>query len=130
MALDQEDHSGDPHPVTGKKRVMFAVTSGTMDKGTYIRVDLKDFHKFMLREADDGLAEQRAIAEDARIAGVPVEQFTDEDRFYVHVYKRAQKLLNADLFAFRKCLCDVVAFCVYICACRLNNVEAGFSCSA
>lgn len=79
------------------------VITATMEKGSYIRINLADFHRFVMGVNDDSeAAEQRAVEEDAKISGLAAKDLTSEDRFLVSVYRRARRLLDPDLFAFCK----------------------------
>jgi hypothetical protein len=70
----------------------------TLEKGTYMRISLYDFHKFVLQKEIDEELKNRE--EESKISGIKWEDLTDDDKFYVRVYKRTRALINRDLFLF------------------------------
>jgi hypothetical protein len=69
-----------------------------MNKGTFMRLSLFDFHQNILKDPAD--EEQKMRDEAVKISGIRWEDLTDDDKFYVRVYQRTRQLINADLFAF------------------------------
>ena len=70
----------------------------SMHKGTYMRLSLFDFHRQVLK--DPAEEEQKMRDEAVKISGIRWEDLTEDDKFYIRVYKRTRQLINADLFAF------------------------------
>lgn len=70
-----------------------------MHKGSYVRIGINDLFRFVF-PPDHSEAVQRARAEDSAIAEIPWELLTEDDKFYVTVYKRARDLISKNLFMF------------------------------
>lgn len=70
----------------------------TLHKGTYMRLSLFDFHEHVLKNPAE--EEEKMREEAAKISGIRWEDLTEDDKFYVRVYKRTRQLINSDLFAF------------------------------
>lgn len=70
----------------------------SLHKGTYMRLSLFDFHRQVLK--DPAEEEQKMRDEAVKISGIRWEDLTEDDKFYIRVYKRTRQLINADLFAF------------------------------
>lgn len=83
-----------PHQLT---TINHSVTA-TLHKGTFMRLGLKDFHTNVLKNAEE--EEKRMQEEAVEISGIAWEDLTEDDKFYIRVYKRTRTLINYDLFAF------------------------------
>lgn len=70
----------------------------SLHKGTYMRLSLFDFHRHVLK--DPAEEEERMREEAVKISGIRWEDLTDDDKFYIRVYKRTSQLINTELFAF------------------------------
>lgn len=82
------------HDILGDK-----VVQARVRKGAYVRISMADFLDHVM--VDDKEEEIRlAQAEDAKIAEIPWAELTDDDKFYIRVYKRTRDLVNRNLFAF------------------------------
>jgi hypothetical protein len=75
------------------------VMTAKMKKGAYVRMSIADFLEHVM--VDDKEEEiRKARAEDSKIAEIPWDELTDDDKFYIKVYKRTRDLVNKNLFAF------------------------------
>lgn len=91
---DKTEEKMEEESLNQNQRVMTA----QMKKGTYLRISLADFYKHVL--SVDKVVAGVDQEELTRIAELSWDELTDEDRFFIDVYLRAQQVLRADLFAF------------------------------
>jgi hypothetical protein len=70
-----------------------------MHKGSYVRIGINDMFRNVF-PLDNTEAIKKARAEDSAIAEIPWEDLTEDDKFYIKVYKRTRDMINKDLFAF------------------------------
>jgi len=71
------------------------------EAGTFMRLDLKDLYNTVLRPdpgEEERLQEAMNIAASVKISGISWENQTDDDKFYIQVYQRAQHRVNKVLF--------------------------------
>lgn len=70
-----------------------------MHKGSYVRIGINDLFRNVF-PVDNTEAIKKARAEDSAIAEIPWEDLTEDDKFYIKVYKRTRDMIHKDLFAF------------------------------
>ena len=73
------------------------VIIGKMAKGCLLRLSLDDFYTNVIRENpkdESALKEQQMRDEAQLIAGLSWEDMTPDDKFYVRVYKKAERVLS------------------------------------
>lgn len=72
--------------------------NATLHKGSYLRISLNDLYKYIVgvKHFDEILDEES----DEKIAEMAWGDLSDEDRYFIDVYKRTRVLLNKDLFSF------------------------------
>lgn len=75
------------------------VITAKLNKGAFMRMSLFDLMEYILA-ADPEIEAERIRKEDSNIAEIPYEELTEDDKFYIKVYRRARDLLNRDLFLF------------------------------
>lgn len=72
-------------------------------EGTFMRMELKDLYSTVLKPDEADVEQQAEIKEmetAVAISGIPWQQMTDDDKFYVRVYKRTKALVNKRFFSF------------------------------
>lgn len=70
------------------------------DSGTFMRLELKDLYGLLRGNEDEDTTEEETRELDAEIAGINWEDLTDDDKFYIRVYKRCKTLMNKNFFSF------------------------------
>lgn len=69
-----------------------------LQNGTFMRLELGDLYYRVLNPPIE--KEEDTRAEDAGIAEIAYEDMTEDDKFYVRVYKRMKGLINKNFFSF------------------------------
>jgi hypothetical protein len=75
-----------------------SVITAKIKKGAFVRISMADFLEHVMVE-DKEEEERKAQAEDSKIAEIPWYELTDDDKFYIKVYKRVRELVNKNIFA-------------------------------
>lgn len=73
------------------------------EEGTFMRMELGDLYNTVLKPDEKTLALEEAAKEKeiaARISGIAWEDMSEDDKFYVRVYKRTKELVNKRFFSF------------------------------
>ncbi len=102
--FSEVDENGDPIPVVKKERklgtrLVSIIHHGAVIRGTLLRMTLNDFRKFVA-EPEEEVIPPDETEQDQEIAGIPFTEMTEDDKFYVNVFKRAQRVLNPNIFSF------------------------------
>ena len=69
-----------------------------LENGTFMRLELGDLYNRVLNPPVE--EEEDTREEDERIAEMSYEDLTEDDKFYIRVYKRTKELVNKNFFSF------------------------------
>ena len=75
------------------------VLTAKVKQGAFVRLSLDDYIN-RVHGIDYEEEARKTRAEDSKIAEIPWEDLTDDDKFYIRVYKRTREIVNRHLFAF------------------------------